>query len=115
MFEGAANVISSLKLRFTESNLSSMRLLVFSVVFECELTASVFQVAFYEEERDIMAKATSPWITQLEYAFQVSMVFDMAVPSLHINQNSSIYKMECIYCQCLVQIVCCHGTLCIKT
>ncbi|KAK4323358.1 hypothetical protein Pmani_005912 [Petrolisthes manimaculis] len=27
-------------------------------------------VAFYEEERDIMAKATSSWITQLQYAFQ---------------------------------------------
>ncbi|KAK8723357.1 hypothetical protein OTU49_011677 [Cherax quadricarinatus] len=27
-------------------------------------------VAFYEEERDIMAKASSPWITQLQYAFQ---------------------------------------------
>ena len=29
-----------------------------------------WQVSFYEEERDIMAKATSPWITQLHYAFQ---------------------------------------------
>ncbi|KAG7169946.1 Citron Rho-interacting kinase-like [Homarus americanus] len=28
------------------------------------------KIAFYEEERDIMAKATSPWITQLQYAFQ---------------------------------------------
>ncbi|KAB7502719.1 Citron Rho-interacting kinase [Armadillidium nasatum] len=27
-------------------------------------------VTFYEEERDIMAKATSPWITHLQYAFQ---------------------------------------------
>ncbi|CAL4088080.1 unnamed protein product, partial [Meganyctiphanes norvegica] len=27
-------------------------------------------VAFYEEERDIMAKASSPWITRLQYAFQ---------------------------------------------
>ncbi|XP_074643974.1 citron rho-interacting kinase-like [Tubulanus polymorphus] len=27
-------------------------------------------VTFYEEERDIMAKANSPWITQLQYAFQ---------------------------------------------
>uniref|UniRef100_A0A6A7FRQ3 non-specific serine/threonine protein kinase n=1 Tax=Hirondellea gigas TaxID=1518452 RepID=A0A6A7FRQ3_9CRUS len=27
-------------------------------------------VALYEEERDIMAKATSPWITKLQYAFQ---------------------------------------------
>jgi citron Rho-interacting kinase len=26
--------------------------------------------AFYEEERDIMAKAHSPWLTQLQYAFQ---------------------------------------------
>ncbi|XP_045599128.2 citron rho-interacting kinase [Procambarus clarkii] len=27
-------------------------------------------IAFYEEERDIMAKSTSFWITQLQYAFQ---------------------------------------------
>ncbi|XP_014677813.1 PREDICTED: citron Rho-interacting kinase-like, partial [Priapulus caudatus] len=27
-------------------------------------------VAFYEEERDIMVKASTPWITQLQYAFQ---------------------------------------------
>ncbi|XP_078681542.1 citron Rho-interacting kinase-like isoform X2 [Branchiostoma floridae x Branchiostoma belcheri] len=27
-------------------------------------------VAFFEEERDIMARATSPWITSLQYAFQ---------------------------------------------
>ena len=27
--------------------------------------------AFYEEERDIMAKTTSPWLTKLDYAFQV--------------------------------------------
>ncbi|XP_052223336.1 citron Rho-interacting kinase-like isoform X2 [Dreissena polymorpha] len=28
------------------------------------------EVSFYEEERDIMAKATSPWITKLHFAFQ---------------------------------------------
>jgi citron Rho-interacting kinase len=28
------------------------------------------QVAFYEEERDIMAHASSPWLTTLQYAFQ---------------------------------------------
>lgn len=28
------------------------------------------QITFYEEERDIMAKATSEWITQLHFAFQ---------------------------------------------
>jgi citron Rho-interacting kinase len=28
------------------------------------------QVAFYEEERDIMAKSCSVWLTQLQYAFQ---------------------------------------------
>lgn len=33
-------------------------------------TLSQQNVAFYEEERDIMAKANSPWITQLQYAFQ---------------------------------------------
>ncbi|XP_064619813.1 citron rho-interacting kinase-like [Lineus longissimus] len=33
-------------------------------------TLSQQHVAFYEEERDIMAKACSPWITQLQYAFQ---------------------------------------------
>jgi serine/threonine protein kinase len=27
-------------------------------------------VAFYEEERDIMAKTSTPWITRLHYAFQ---------------------------------------------
>ena len=31
--------------------------------------------AFYEEERDIMARATSPWITKLDYAFQVAFYF----------------------------------------
>ncbi|XP_033747318.1 citron Rho-interacting kinase-like isoform X2 [Pecten maximus] len=30
------------------------------------------EISFYEEERDIMAKATSPWITRLHYAFQDS-------------------------------------------
>ena len=30
----------------------------------------VFQLSFFEEERDIMAGATSPWITKLHYAFQ---------------------------------------------
>ncbi|XP_050410841.1 citron rho-interacting kinase [Patella vulgata] len=29
-------------------------------------------ISFYEEERDIMAQASSPWITQLHYAFQDS-------------------------------------------
>lgn len=29
-------------------------------------------VALYEEERDIMAEATSPWLTKLQYAFQDS-------------------------------------------
>ncbi|XP_076037346.1 citron rho-interacting kinase sticky [Oratosquilla oratoria] len=33
-------------------------------------TLSQELVAFYEEERDIMAKAVSPWITKLQYAFQ---------------------------------------------
>ncbi|XP_066953798.1 citron rho-interacting kinase-like [Macrobrachium rosenbergii] len=33
-------------------------------------TLSQKHVAFYEEERDIMAKATSPWLTHLQYAFQ---------------------------------------------
>lgn len=27
--------------------------------------------AFYEEERDIMARSTSSWLTKLDYAFQV--------------------------------------------
>lgn len=27
-------------------------------------------MAFYEEERDIMAKSTSQWLTKLQYAFQ---------------------------------------------
>ncbi|XP_076331600.1 citron Rho-interacting kinase-like isoform X1 [Tachypleus tridentatus] len=33
-------------------------------------TLSQQNVAFYEEERDIMVKAASPWITRLQYAFQ---------------------------------------------
>ncbi|XP_067132283.1 citron Rho-interacting kinase-like isoform X3 [Centruroides vittatus] len=33
-------------------------------------TLSQQSVAFYEEERDIMAKSSSPWITKLHYAFQ---------------------------------------------
>lgn len=28
------------------------------------------QVAFFEEEKDIMARASSPWLTKLQYAFQ---------------------------------------------
>jgi serine/threonine protein kinase len=30
--------------------------------------------AFYEEERDIMARAHSPWLTKLDYAFQVPLL-----------------------------------------
>ncbi|GIY55189.1 hypothetical protein CEXT_373211 [Caerostris extrusa] len=33
-------------------------------------TLSQQSMAFYEEERDIMAKSTSPWLTKLQYAFQ---------------------------------------------
>lgn len=33
-------------------------------------TLSQKHVTFYEEERDILAKATSPWMTHLQYAFQ---------------------------------------------
>ncbi|CAH1802517.1 unnamed protein product [Owenia fusiformis] len=33
-------------------------------------TLNQHDVAFYEEERDIMAKANSPWLTKLQYAFQ---------------------------------------------
>ncbi|XP_070571678.1 citron rho-interacting kinase-like isoform X2 [Ptychodera flava] len=33
-------------------------------------TLSQENVAFFEEERDIMAKAKNPWITSLQYAFQ---------------------------------------------
>ena len=33
-------------------------------------TLSQPNVSFYEEERDIMATATSPWLTSLQYAFQ---------------------------------------------
>lgn len=29
-----------------------------------------FQVAFFEEEHDIMCSATSPWLTSLQYSFQ---------------------------------------------
>lgn len=35
------------------------------------LLIPLLQVTFYEEERDILAKATSPWMTHLQYAFQV--------------------------------------------
>ena len=33
-------------------------------------TLSQDNVAFFEEERDIMAFANNPWITSLQYAFQ---------------------------------------------
>ncbi|KAK3084551.1 hypothetical protein FSP39_015212 [Pinctada imbricata] len=33
-------------------------------------TLAQHEISFYEEERDIMAKAASPWITKLHYAFQ---------------------------------------------
>ncbi|XP_052800201.1 citron rho-interacting kinase-like isoform X2 [Mya arenaria] len=36
-------------------------------------TLSQPEITFFEEERDIMAKATSPWITKLHYAFQDSL------------------------------------------
>ena len=29
--------------------------------------------ALYEEERNIMAKTSSPWLTKLDYAFQVKL------------------------------------------
>ena len=29
--------------------------------------------ALYEEERNIMAKTSSPWLTKLDYAFQVEV------------------------------------------
>ena len=29
--------------------------------------------SFYCEERDIMARTTSPWLTKLDYAFQVRL------------------------------------------
>lgn len=36
-------------------------------------TLSQSHVAFFEEERNIMSKAVSPWLTQLQYAFQDKM------------------------------------------
>ncbi|KAL3857416.1 hypothetical protein ACJMK2_012090 [Sinanodonta woodiana] len=33
-------------------------------------TLAQHEISFFEEERDIMAKATSPWITKLHFAFQ---------------------------------------------
>ena len=30
--------------------------------------------SFYCEERDIMARTTSPWLTKLDYAFQVRLL-----------------------------------------
>ena len=34
----------------------------------CSVRSS--QMAFFEEERDIMARASNDWLTQLQYAFQ---------------------------------------------
>ena len=42
--------------------------------------------ALYEEERNIMAKTTSPWLTKLDYAFQV--IFNLlifSISSIHIK------------------------------
>ena len=36
----------------------------------CEVVDSFLQVAFFEEERDIMARASNDWLTHLQYAFQ---------------------------------------------
>lgn len=52
----------------------------------CDLFS--LKVAFYEEERDIMAKATSTWITKLQYAFQVSNIF------FHMSEiNLNLYTL----------------------
>ncbi|KAA0187470.1 hypothetical protein HAZT_HAZT008082 [Hyalella azteca] len=47
-----------------------------------QLKHASLKVAFFEEERDIMAKATSPWITKLQYAFQVCGSRGMEVTGL---------------------------------
>jgi len=38
--------------------------------FDKALNCGLSQVSFYDEERNIMAKANNEWITQLHYAFQ---------------------------------------------
>ena len=40
--------------------------------------------AFYCEERDIMARTTSPWHTKLDYAFQVLVNQPFLVVTLHL-------------------------------
>lgn len=40
---------------------------------DCVTKSLSVQVMFYEEERDIMTEAVSPWITALHYAFQVRL------------------------------------------
>ncbi|CAO2629379.1 Citron Rho-interacting kinase [Lemmus lemmus] len=40
------------------------------------------QVSFFEEERNILSRSTSPWIPQLQYAFQDKN--NLYLVSLHI-------------------------------
>ena len=45
--------------------------------------------AFYEEERDIMARATSPWLTKLDYAFQVGCsVLNTCLSGMRVRRES---------------------------
>ena len=67
--------ICSLSIFITDSQRSAFQnlpqtfpaLVVVSSLYSFDI---FLQVAFYEEERDILAKASSPWITHLQYAFQ---------------------------------------------
>ena len=49
-----------------------MQIVGFHEAAHCIAIVFIFQLSFFEEERDIMARATSPWITKLHYAFQDS-------------------------------------------
>jgi citron Rho-interacting kinase len=46
------------------------RFLILVIIFSFSQNLCFVQAAFYEEERDIMAHASSPWLTLLQYAFQ---------------------------------------------
>ena len=56
-------------------------------------------VAFFEEERDIMAKATSPWITHLQYAFQVNFHVTQRHTEFLGNKAGAFHKYSkyCFY------------------
>ena len=50
------------------------------------------QAAFFLEERDIMAWTTSPWLTSLHYAFQVSRILTVYISCMIVTKKANFVK-----------------------